>query len=342
MTQAQPDGEAPLRIAMVGTGRWAGPLALDAAQTPGAELVACFDTDADAARRFAAEFDVRAISSIEEVVSDPEIDAGIACVPNSRHKDVAVALARGGKHVFVPRPIANFVKPAKEMIAAAASAGVVLVVDHSSSFRPAVDAMFEAARSGRAGKIFGGHAMRSANWEKAGGREWHVSPRDCPGGPATLLGVSAAATLIRFLGRPIGVKGSMTAGLVPGRVPNVTTFLIEHESGAHSTLVASGVSSVPNDHMYFYGMQGVIMSGPTVAHAGPRAILAEAGSRVLVELEARGRAERGMQMFVQAVRTGTEPRATTLLALRALATVEAGLKSVAENRRVTLAEMLGD
>jgi predicted dehydrogenase len=340
LTQAQPDGAETLRIAMVGTGRWAGPLALDAAQTPGVELVACFDTDADAARRFAAEFDVRAASSLEEIVSDPEVGAGVACVPNSRHREVAVALAGAGKHVFVPRPIANFVKPAKEMVAAAKSAGVVLFVDHSSSFGPEVEAMFDAVQSGRAGKVFGGHAMRSANWEKAGGREWHVSPRDCPGGPATLLGVSAAATLIRFLGRPVAVKGSMTAGLVPGRVPNVTTFLIEHESGAHSTLVASGVSAVPNDHLYFYGMQGVIMSGPTIAHAGPRAILAEAGSRVLVELDSRGRRERGMGMFVEAVRTGAEPRATTRLALDALATIEAGLRSVAENRRVTLAETL--
>jgi len=326
---------------MIGTGQWAGPLALEAAQTPGAELVACFDTDAEAARRFAAEFDVRASSSLDEIASDPDIDAGIACVPNSRHKEVAAALAGGGKHVFVPRPIANFVKPAKEMIAAAKSAGVVLFVDHSSSFRPEVEAMYDAVQSGRAGKIFGGHAMRSADWEKASGGGWHVSPRECPGGPATLLGVSAAATLNRFLGKPVAVKGSMTAGLVPGRVPNVTTFLIEHESGAHSTLVASGVSAVPNDHMYFYGMRGVVMSGPTATHAGSRAILAEAGARVLVELESRRRRKRGMEMFVEAVNTGGEPEATPLFALDALATIEAGLRSVAENRRVTLAETIG-
>jgi len=341
LSAAQPDGAKPRRIAMIGTGRWAGPLALEAAQTPGAELVACFDTDADVARRFAAEFDVRAASSLEDIAADPEIDAGVACVPNSCHKEVTVALAKALKHVFVPRPIANFVKPAKEMVAAAKSAGVVLFVDHSSSFAPEVEAMFEAVESGRAGKIFGGHALRSANWEKAGGQGWRASPRDCPGGPATLLGVSAAATLSRFLGRPVAVKGSMTAGLVPGRVPNVTTFLIEHESGAHSTLVASGVSAVPNDHLYFYGMKGVIMSGPTVAHAGPRAILAEAGSRVLAELNSRGRRERGMGMFVEAVRTGAEPRASTDLALDSLATIEAGLRSVAENRRVTLVETLG-
>ena len=48
-----------------------------------------------------------------------------------------------------------------------------------------------------------------------------------------------------------------------------------------------------------------------------------------------------MGMFAEAVRTGTEPRATTLLALDALATIEAGLRSVSDNRRITLAETLG-
>jgi len=136
------------------------------------------------------------------------------------------------------------------------------------------------------------------------------------------------------------VRGSIAAGLVPGRVPNVTTFLIEHESGAHSTLVASGVSAVPNDHMYFYGMQGVVMSGPTVVHAGARAILAEADARVVVELESRGRRRRGMEMFVEAARAGTVVPEVTGLALVALATVEAGLRSVAENRRVSVDETL--
>jgi len=48
-----------------------------------------------------------------------------------------------------------------------------------------------------------------------------------------------------------------------------------------------------------------------------------------------------MEMFVEAVNTGSEPEATPVLALDALATIEAGLRSVAENRRVTLAETIG-
>jgi predicted dehydrogenase len=332
----------PLRLAMIGTGRWASPLALEIAQTPGAELVQCWDRDAAALRKFSLDFGVPPASSLEAILFDSQVDAGIACVPNAAHREIAVALAEARKHAFVPRPIANYASAANDMVAAAKKAGTVLFVDHSSSFSPEVDAMFEEASSGRVGRLIGGHALRSADWAcETDGATWHLSPRECPGGPATLLGVSAAATLIRFLGAPIGVKGSLTSGLVPSRVPNVATFLIEHDTGAHSTLVASGVSSVPNDHVYFYGMAGVILLGPSVTKAGPRALAAEAGSTVVRELSPDRRHPGGIAMFLEQVRTGAAPPATLDLARRALATVEAGLRSVSENRRVSVNELVG-
>jgi len=331
-----------VRTGMIGTGRWAKSLALQIVQTPGAELVSCWDTDADALERFAVDFGLTPAASLEALVTDAGIDAAVACVPNAAHKNVALALAQAGKHVFVPRPIANYVSAAHEMIAATQHAGVVLFVDHSSTFSPEVEAMYAQATAGRVGRLIGGHALRSADWssnEETG--DWHMSPRECPGGPATLLGVSAAATLIRFLGTPTGVKGSLTSGIVPSRIPNVATFLIEHESGAHSTLVASGVSSVPNDHIYFYGMNGVILNGPTVTHAGPRALVAEAGAPTVSELEVQRAPARGIGMFVDQIATGNQPPCTVDLALPALATVEAGLRSVSENRRIALHELTG-
>ena len=339
MTTAPGNGSAPLRLAMIGCGRWSGPLALDIAQTAGLELVSCFDTDARAAKRFAIDFDVTPAESLNAVLSDADVDAGVAAVPNAAHRDVALKLASARKHVFVPRPISNFVKSAKAMVLAAREAGVVLFVDHSSTFSRELNAMYEAVRSGRLGQLVSAHVLRSADWSRETS-SWHLSPRECPGGPATLLGVSAAATLIRFLGRPVSVRGSLASGLTGSRVPDLATILVEHEEGAHSTLVASGVSSVPNDNMYFYGTDGVLMNGPTVTHSGPRVVLAEADSTVVTEIDSAGEHRSGMEMFRDQVRGGVEPEATIELAVTALATIEAGLMSVSENRRVSLSELL--
>ncbi len=333
------EGGAPIRLAMVGTGRWAGPLALEIAQTDGLELVSCFDRDADAAKRFAMDLGIAPAQNLEAILGDPNVDAGVTCVPNAAHRDVAVALAAAGKHVFVPRPMTNMVRSAKKMVLEARRAGVVLFVDHSSTFSRELDAMYDAVEAGRVGQLVAAHVLRSADWSRETS-SWHLSPRECPGGPATLLGVSAAATLARFLGRPVSVRGSLASGLTGSRVPDLATFLLEHDSGAHSTLVASGVSSVPNDSVCFYGTDGVLLNGPTVTHSGPRVAVAEAGSRVVKELAPSAARRTGMEMFRDQVRTGAEPPSTVELAYTALATIEAGLMSVSENRRVSLSELL--
>ena len=132
----------------------------------------------------------------------------------------------------------------------------------------------------------------------------------------------------------------MESGITESRVPDIATFLIEHESGAHSTLVTSGVSAVAGTHMYVYGTEGDILYGPTAAQAGPRVLLAESRSRVVSELALPERKTGGLGMFVDQVRKGVEPPATLEMALVAMATIEAGLRSVSDERRVTVAELL--
>ena len=97
---------------------------------------------------------------------------------------------------------------------------------------------------------------------------------------------------------------------------------------------------MPNNHVYFYGMSGVILSGPTLTQAGPRALVAEGASNVLRDLPTTGAREGGVAMFVKQILSGTGPPASVDLALTALATVEAGLRSVSENRRVAVSELL--
>ena len=72
------------------------------------------------------------------------------------------------------------------------------IVLKPAEITPLTSVMFAEAASGRVGRLIAGHALRSADWEDAtSGSSWHLSPRECPGGPATLLGVSAAALTIQ-------------------------------------------------------------------------------------------------------------------------------------------------
>jgi predicted dehydrogenase len=64
--------------------------------------------------------------------------AGVAVVtPHNTHRDIAVAAARAGRHVFCEKAMAINAAECHEMIDAAASAGVKLMVGHKRRFRPA-------------------------------------------------------------------------------------------------------------------------------------------------------------------------------------------------------------
>jgi predicted dehydrogenase len=70
----------------------------------------------------------------EMVQSD--VDAVIVC-PSASHAEPSIAAARAGKHVFVEKPMCTTEREAREMVAAADQAGVVLQVGYMKRHDPA-------------------------------------------------------------------------------------------------------------------------------------------------------------------------------------------------------------
>jgi predicted dehydrogenase len=86
------------------------------------------------AQRLAAEFGVpRAMDRYEELLQT-DIDAVSLCVPHHLHVPMAVAAAQASKHILVEKPIARTLAEADQMIAAARSAGVTLMVSHNQRY----------------------------------------------------------------------------------------------------------------------------------------------------------------------------------------------------------------
>jgi predicted dehydrogenase len=65
-----------------------------------------------------------------------DVDAVIVC-PAGSHAAPSIAAARAGKHVFVEKPMCTTVAEAEAMVAAAASAGTVLMVAYMKRHEPA-------------------------------------------------------------------------------------------------------------------------------------------------------------------------------------------------------------
>jgi len=97
--------------------------------------------------------DVTAYANLDDLLADPNIDAVDLCLPTHMHESVAVAALRAGKHVLVEKPMALDGSSADRMIAAADSAGRILMTAQVLRFWPEFIALREAVRDGRFGSV---------------------------------------------------------------------------------------------------------------------------------------------------------------------------------------------
>lgn len=92
-------------------------------------------------------------TSWEEVVSRPDVDVVDICTPGDSHEEIAVAAAEAGKVILCEKPLANDVRGAEAMLAAAERAGVLHMICHNYRRAPAVALAKRWIEAGQIGRI---------------------------------------------------------------------------------------------------------------------------------------------------------------------------------------------
>jgi predicted dehydrogenase len=87
------------------------------------------------------------------VLDDPEVDAVDIVTPNHLHKEMALAAAAAGKHIYCEKPLALTAEDALEMTEAAERAGVTTMVGFSYLRNPAVALARKLLAEGQLGEI---------------------------------------------------------------------------------------------------------------------------------------------------------------------------------------------
>lgn len=145
MTQASTIETRPLRIGVVGVGVMGSNHARVLAGLPGAELAGVADPDVKQAEFVARTLNCAAVTDVEGLL-DLGVDAITIAAPTHLHREVALAAIARGVHVLVEKPIASSVEEGREIIDAARSNGVTVMVGHVERFNPAVEAIKDAIR----------------------------------------------------------------------------------------------------------------------------------------------------------------------------------------------------
>ena len=88
-----------------------------------------------------------------ELVTDPRVAAVSITTPNWLHREIGVAMARAGKHIWVEKPVGLDLADARAVAEAASAAGVQSAVGFNYRNAPAVVAAREVIADGGIGRV---------------------------------------------------------------------------------------------------------------------------------------------------------------------------------------------
>ncbi|MBB4186718.1 Gfo/Idh/MocA family protein [Sinorhizobium terangae] len=142
-----------IRWGLIGASTIAHEWVIGAIRAAGGEAVSVMSSSEERGQAYAAENGIAtAVTSVADLVGDPDVDAVYISTTNELHHDQALAAIRAGKHVLCEKPLAMNLNDACEMVLTACEAGVVLGTNHHLRNAATHRAMRDAIAAGRIGR----------------------------------------------------------------------------------------------------------------------------------------------------------------------------------------------
>lgn len=347
-TQRKPPRK--LRIAVVGAGYWGPNLARNFRASPFWDLVAICDVNPERVRTVDALLaDVAVVESLDELLDTVEVDAIAIATPAHAHYGTVMTALRAGKHVLIEEPIANSLAHGIEMVAQAEANGLVLMVDHTQCYSPAVLKMQELVQAGSLGEILFADSTRISLGVEQPDVDvfWDLAPHDLAILDFVLPGGLNPAEVSAFGADPLGT-GRDCVGHLNFRLPNDAAAHLHMNcisptkirqmviGGSLRTLVWDDLN--PQQRLSVFD-RGVCLDRPSKSAREKKTSATayrtgDIWSPALPEREALGQV---VEEFEYCIRNNREPRTDGASALRILAVLEAGTRSLSLDGRASVA-----
>jgi predicted dehydrogenase len=243
---------APLRLGVVGAGNISGQYSTSLARLPQLRVTAVCDLDRTRAEALAAQHEGARTVALPELLAADDVDLVLVLTLPATHADVARDALAAGKHVYVEKPLATSVAEGREVVKAAAEAGLRAGCAPDTVLGTGIQTARAAVDAGRIGVPHAATAFMTT----PGHERWHPDPEFYyrpGGGPLLDMGPYYLTSLVHLLGpvvRVVGASARPSATRTIGRGPRAgesfdvtvdtsVTGILEHASGALSTLVMS-------------------------------------------------------------------------------------------------------
>ena len=266
--------ETMLRFGVIGTGRISDWVLKGAAQDSRITVTAVCSRTVEAAEAFIARNPLakgaKVYTSVDEMVSDPEVDAVYVGTPNQTHCEYTLAALKVGKHVLCEKPLAVNADEGRRMIEAAQASGCLLMEAMVSTLNPNFQTI--AARIDEIAPVrqYSSYFCQySTKYEALKRGEVATSFKPGTAGALRDVGVYTLYPMVALFGKPSAVQANLQT---------VTT--------------AEGVSDVQGTAYFRYdGMDAVLTWSKTYDSFIPTEIAGEKGNLILDEIHIARKAE---------------------------------------------------
>ena len=343
--------DAPLRVAVVGLGWWAGPIGNAARRSEKLEIVSCFTRNEEKRNNYAAEYGCAQAGSYEALLENDDVEGILLTSQNTAHAAQIEAAMAAGKHVWVEKPITNTLAEVPGVLKAWRAAGRVLSVGHCYRRAAGHRVMKRMIDDGTLGKpLWAEAAFTSPAGQNFTTDRWRYFKSECPGGPLMQMGIHHCDTLQYLLGRPVRIYGVHKHMATPAEIDDVSMTTYEHESGAVSN-VTTCFTSPDIFSMKLHGTEAAVhleMIRENIAVAErtneeTTLLMKKKGETGWTDVPLPGMCDMlqdELEEFAECVRAGKDPETGPAEAVHALAMVEGSVRSAEEGRPLDVAALL--
>lgn len=346
----------PIKVGIVGLGRWARVLAKASAASDKIEIAAGFSRSEDKRQAFARELSVPAVPDLKTMLSNPEIKGVILTVPNEQHLPLAREVAVANKHVYTEKPIAATLQEGLQIEALESRYGVTVTVGHSARLMAGVRKIRETIDAGELGRV----AFLEANFSNERALEltpatWRWYRNRAPGGPLSQLAIHQFDVL-HYLGGEIAEASSMASKLSPvgAEVDDQSMTLLKFADGkigyVGSCWTSPGVFAVR-----VFGAKGLMhyeidfgtWDNPAKLHESSTLYIQRGkdgyAKREQLKVPESDMFRMELEMFAESCRSGKANELTARNGNLAVAVVDAALRSIERRGQlVAIAEVLAE
>jgi predicted dehydrogenase len=344
----------PVKVGIVGLGRWAKVLTRAAAKSDKLQIVAAYSRSEEKRQAFAQETGVPVAADLKTMLSSPGIQGAILTVPNEQHLPVALEVAKAHKHVYTEKPIASTLEEGLQIAALQKQYGITVTVGHSARLMAGVRKIREAIDQGELGRV----AFLEANFSNERALEltpkmWRWYKDRAPGGPLSQLAIHQF-DLLHYLGGEIAEVSSMASKLSPvgAEVDDQSMTLLKFADGkigyVGSCWTSPGVFAVRvfgSKGLMHYEIDFGTWDSPDKLHLTSTLYIQRGkdgyGKREELKVPPSDMFRAELEMFAESCRTGKPGELSARNGNIAVAVVYAALRSLENKGRYTaIAEVM--